>query len=268
MITLDGVSVRYAGGTALHNTSIKLTKGECTVLLGHSGAGKTTLLRCINLLTEPSSGIVSISGIGPLKDRHSIAKHRHQTAMIFQQHQLIGRHNALQNVMVGRLGYHGTLRSLFPLSNEEQRLGLESLERVGLLHKAMERVDRLSGGEQQRVGVARMLVQKPQIILADEPVASLDPGTARRIMGMLREICKEQRLTAVVSLHQVELAQTFADRMIGLKGGRIIFDGRPAELLNPTLRSIYETTGQKDEALDVLTDDREMYLPEAVGFMN
>jgi len=124
----------------------------------------------------------------------------------------------------------------------------------------------LSGGEQKRVGIARMLVQKPRIILADEPVASLDPGTARRLMDMLRDICKEQQLTAVVSLHQVDIAQNFADRIIGLKGGRIIFDGRPAELLNPTLRGIYETTGSKGRRTDVAADISETYLPEAVGF--
>jgi phosphonate transport system ATP-binding protein len=267
MIRLDGVGVRYPGGTALHPTSVELMKGECTVLLGHSGAGKSTLLRCINMLTEPSSGTVSIAGIGPLHDRQTIEKHRRSTAMIFQQHQLIGRHTALQNVMVGRLGYHGTLRSLFPLSKEEQHLGLESLERVGLLHKAMERVDKLSGGEQQRVGVARMLVQKPRIILADEPVASLDPAIARRIMGLLREICKEEQLTAVVSLHQVEIAQNVADRIIGLKAGRIIFDGRPGELTESVVRAIYNVTGTKGQAMEDSTDRQDAYLSEAMGFI-
>ena len=267
MIQLDGVSVRYARCTALHPTTVKLIAGECTVLLGHSGAGKSTLLRCINLLTAPSSGTVSITGVGPLQDRQSIEKHRRHTAMIFQQHQLIGRHTALQNVMVGRLGYHGTLRSLFPLSKAEQHLGLESLERVGLLHKAMERVDRLSGGEQQRVGIARMIVQKPQIILADEPVASLDPATARRIMGLLREICKEERLTAVVSLHQIEIAQIFAERIIGLKAGRIIFDGHPLELTNSIISAIYNFRETKGQAADGLTEMEETYLPEAIGFI-
>jgi phosphonate transport system ATP-binding protein len=237
------------------------------MVLGPSGAGKSTLLRCINLLTKPSSGAVSIAGIGPLKDRQSIEKHRRNTAMIFQQHQLIGRHTALQNVMVGRLGYHGTLRSLFPLSKPEQLLGLESLERIGLLHKALERVDRLSGGEQQRVGVARMLVQKPLIILADEPVASLDPATARRIMGLLREICKEEQLTAVVSLHQVEIAQNVADRIIGLNAGRIIFDGRPEELTESVVRAIYNVTGVKGQAAEDSTDKQNAYLSEAMGFI-
>jgi phosphonate transport system ATP-binding protein len=267
MIRLDGVGVRYATGTALHPTSVELMEGECTVLLGPSGAGKSTLLRCINLLTEPSSGIVSIAGIGPLKDRPSIEKHRRNTAMIFQQHQLIGRHTALQNVLVGRLGYHGTMRSLFPLSKPEQLLGLESLERVGLLHKAMERVDRLSGGEQQRVGVARMLVQKPAIILADEPVASLDPATARRIMSLIREICKEERLTAVVSLHQVEIALNVADRIIGLKAGRIVFDGRPAELTESVVHAIYNVPGAAGQAVDGATDIRDVCLSEAMGFI-
>lgn len=268
MIKLDGVCVKYVGGTALHPTSIRVIKGECTVLLGQSGAGKTTLLRCLNLLTEPTSGTVSVSGIGHLKNRKFIEKHRHRTAMIFQQHQLIGRHTALQNVMVGRLGCHGTLRSLFPLPKQEQLLGLESLDRVGLLHKAMDRVDRLSGGEQQRVGIARMLVQRPQIILADEPVASLDPATASSIMSMLRNICKEAQLTAVVSLHQIEVAQKFADRIIGLKNGRIIFDGKPVELMDSVIRSIYNNTEPKGQVIDVSKDSQEAYLPEAVGFIH
>jgi phosphonate transport system ATP-binding protein len=153
------------------------------------------------------------------------------------------------------------------LSKPEQLLGLESLERVGLLHKALERVDRLSGGEQQRVGVARMLVQKPLIILADEPVASLDPATARRIMGLLREICKEEQLTAVVSLHQVEIAQNVADRIIGLNAGRIIFDGRPEELTESVVRAIYNVTGVKGQAAEDSTDKQNAYLSEAMGFI-
>lgn len=152
------------------------------------------------------------------------------------------------------------------MPKQEQLLGLESLDRVGLLHKAMDRVDRLSGGEQQRVGIARMLVQRPQIILADEPVASLDPATASSIMSMLRNICKEAQLTAVVSLHQIEVAQKFADRIIGLKNGRIIFDGKPVELMDSVIRSIYNNTEPKGQVIDVSKDSQEAYLPEAVGF--
>ncbi len=240
MIHLENVSVQYSGGFfALHPTSIVFTPGQFTVLLGPSGAGKSTLLRCLNLLVSPIEGAVIVGGVGRLSNSNGIRRHRRQTAMIFQQHQLIGRRTALQNVLTGRLGYHSTWQSLFPFPEEEQALALHSLERVGLLQKALERVDRLSGGEQQRVGIARALVQQPQTILADEPVASLDPATANRVMSLLYQICKEDGITAVVSLHQVNYAKQYADRIIGLTAGRVVFDGRPQELTGPLLERIY-----------------------------
>ena len=159
--------------------------------------------------------------------------------MIFQQHQLIVRQTALQNVLMGRLGYHSVLRSLFPLSKTEQELGLQSLKRVGLLDKALCRVDRLSGGQQQRVGIARVLVQQPKTILADEPVASLDPATADEVLSLIHSISQEGGISAVVSLHQVDLARKYADRIIGLAGGRIVFDGRPEELTEAKVDELY-----------------------------
>lgn len=166
--------------------------------------------------------------------------HRRQTGMIFQQHQLIGRHSALQNVLMGRLGYHSTLRSLFPLSQQEQIIGLQSLERVGLLHKAQSRIDQLSGGQQQRVGIARALAQRPLLILADEPVASLDPATADKVLVQLHQICKEDGISAVVSLHQVDLAKRYADRIVGLAHGRVVFDAAPDELTQIQEAELYE----------------------------
>jgi phosphonate transport system ATP-binding protein len=165
--------------------------------------------------------------------------------MIFQQHQLIRRHSVLQNVLMGRLGYHTTLRSLFPLPEKEQRIAIESIARVGLLDKAMDRVDSLSGGQQQRVGIARALSQKPLLMLADEPVASLDPATSHDVLSLLHTICKEDGITVVVSLHQVEHAQAFADRLIGLSCGRIVFDGSPAELSADMLDKIYHCQKQQ-----------------------
>jgi len=160
--------------------------------------------------------------------------------MIFQQHQLIGRHSAWENVLLGRLAYYSTWRSLLPLPRRDQVLALECLARVGLLSKALERVDALSGGEQQRVGIARALAQQPRLILADEPVASLDPATAQKIMDLLQDICQNDGITAIVSLHQVELALAYADRIVALAKGRIVFDGPPADL-NPTrLDGIYQ----------------------------
>lgn len=240
MIRLDDVSVTYPGGIkALLPTSVKFSRGRFTVLLGPSGAGKSTLLRSINHLCKPTTGAVVVDGLGPLSSGKALRQYRRQTGMIFQHHHLIGRQSALRNVLIGRIGFHSTLRSLLPLPSDELTLALESLDRVGLLHKALERAAALSGGEQQRVGIARALAQRPKLILADEPVASLDPSTAMKVLSLLYSICGQERITAIVSLHQVELAREFADRIIGISRGRIVFDGGPEELTPAALAAIY-----------------------------
>lgn len=243
MIRLDDVSVTYPGGIkALFPTSVEFSRGRFTVLLGPSGAGKSTLLRSINYLCKPTTGTVEVDGLGSLSSDKVLREYRRQTGMIFQHHHLIGRHTALQNVLVGRIGFHSTLRSLLPLSSDELTIGLESLDRVGLLYKALERAEALSGGEQQRVGIARALAQRPTLILADEPVASLDPSTAKKVLSLLYSICEQEQITAIVSLHQVELARDFADRIIGISRGRMVFDGRPEDLTPEALASIYGAT--------------------------
>jgi phosphonate transport system ATP-binding protein len=158
--------------------------------------------------------------------------------MIFQQHHLIGRLPVLANVLMGRLGYHSAW-ALLPRSRAEKELALGVIERVGLIDHALQRADQLSGGQQQRVGVARALVQQPRLMLADEPVASLDPSTARRLLSLLHGICRSDGLTLVVSLHQVELAREFADRIIGLRHGSVVFDGAPDELTPSQAASLY-----------------------------
>lgn len=252
MLQMHEVSVTYPGGTAaLCSTSTTFSAGRFTVLLGPSGSGKSTLLRSLNLMVRPNSGHVSVEGLGTLSEGRLLKMHRRHTAMIFQQHQLIARHTVLQNVMVGRLGYHTALRSLFPLPKSEFLIALESLDRVGLLHKVTERVSNLSGGEQQRVGIARALAQKPQIILADEPIASLDPASASNVLSLLHAICKEDGITAVVSLHQVEMARKFADHIIGLASGRIVFEGSPDELTDSAVDKIYNNGNlEKNVRLD------------------
>lgn len=240
MIQLEQVSVTYPGGlTALHLTSIEFRRGEFTVLLGASGAGKSTLLRCLNHLTLPNTGRITVDGLGSLDRRAVLLAHRRRTGMVFQQHQLIGRRSVLQNVLIGRLGYHSTLRSLLPLPKEDHFIALEALERVGVLHKALERVDSLSGGEQQRVGIARAIAQRPQMVLADEPVASLDPSTSERVLGLIKKICTEDHIPAVVSLHQVNLARQFADRIVGIAAGQVVYDGAPEGLKDDFLHAIY-----------------------------
>ncbi len=241
MIKLRELSMCYPGGvTALQPTSMTFHKGNLTVLLGSSGAGKSTLLRCLNFLNRPTGGQIVVEGLGPLNgDRNQLRNHRCRTAMIFQQHQLIPRLSALKNVLIGRVPQYGTLRSLFPLPRHEQEFALECLDRVGLLDKALERIENLSGGQQQRVGVARALAQKPSLVLADEPVASLDPATANSVLCLFHRIIKEDEISAIVSLHQVDYATRFADRIVGLAHGCVVFDGPPQNLTPEKLVHIY-----------------------------
>jgi phosphonate transport system ATP-binding protein len=196
------------------------------------------LLRSLNGLVAPTSGDVLVEG-RPIVGRRAMRAHRRRTGMIFQQHQLIGRATVLENVLMGRLGYHSGLRTLLPLPATEKRLALDAIDRVGLIDFALRRADQLSGGQQQRVGIARALVQSPRLILADEPVASLDPATAERVLGLLHTICKQDALTAVVSLHQLEFARRFADRIIALARGRVVFDGPPEALGEAEIHDIY-----------------------------
>jgi len=243
VLRLFDAGVTYPNGTvALQPTSLEFAEGAFTILLGPSGAGKSTLLRSLNGIVPLSQGQVVSAYLGVLRNTREWREHRRKTGMIFQQHQLIGRLTALANVLMGRLGHHSTLRSLFPLSAYEKRMALEALDRVGLLDYALRRADQLSGGQQQRVGIARALAQAPNLILADEPVASLDPATAERVLALLHGICRQDGLSAIISLHQVELARQFADRIIGINGGHVVFDGTPDGLGEDAIRRIYEGT--------------------------
>lgn len=240
IVRLENVGVTYANGvTALRQTNIAFRRGQFTVLLGKSGAGKSTLLRTVNHLVQPSSGRVVSSEFGVLGPASELRQHRRRTALIFQHHQLIERRTALDNVLTGRLAFHGTLRSLFPLPRADFEIALACLDRVGLSDKALARVDQLSGGQKQRVGIARALAQQPSLVLADEPVASLDPATAEAVLELLRSICRQDSITAVVSLHQLEYGRRFADRIVGLAGAGIVFDATAAELSDVHLSAVY-----------------------------
>jgi len=238
--TLNGVEVVYPNGNVgLKPLDLSLADNQVTVLLGPSGAGKSTLLRVLNHLVPPTSGTVTVRGAGSLTDPNVLRDHRRQTAMVFQQHHLIGRLTALQNVLLGRLGNYPFLRTLLPMPAEERRWALECLERVGLFDRALSRCDAMSGGQQQRVGIARALAQRPRLILADEPVASLDPAASERVLGQLRTICEEDKVPVVISLHQLEYARLYADRIIGLAQGEVAFDGPPAAMTDDVLQRIY-----------------------------
>lgn len=239
-LKLRGVEVVYSNATvALKPVDIDIEDKQVTVLLGPSGAGKSTLLRVLNRLVTPSRGSVAVRDLGELKSKSVVRKHRLRTGMVFQQHQLISRLTALQNVLLSRIGNYSSIRSLFPLPRSERFWALECLERVGLLEKALQRCDALSGGQQQRVGIARAIAQRPDLILADEPVASLDPASSEHVLSALRNIARQDGIPAVISLHQLEYARMFADRIIGLSQGEVVFDGPPAELNEAALEKIY-----------------------------
>ncbi|MEA5466996.1 phosphonate ABC transporter ATP-binding protein [Leptothoe sp. PORK10 BA2] len=240
IVHLENVGVTYGNGVqALESISLRINRGEFAVVLGSSGAGKSTLLRTINYLTPPTQGTITVDGLGDLSNPQVLRLHRQRTGMIFQQHQLIERYSALQNILTGRLAYHSFWRSLLPLPQADQRLALDCLQRVGLMDKALTPVNALSGGQKQRIGIARALVQQPQLMLADEPIASLDPTSAHRVMTLLRDICQTDGIAALLSLHQVDFAKEYCDRIIGLAHGRIIFDGPPSVLDHHNLDEIY-----------------------------
>lgn len=250
-IQTKALEVTYPNGfKALHSTTLHIDQGSFVVLLGTSGAGKSTLLRSLNGLVRPSTGSVHINGLGDLSVASVLKRHRRQTGMVFQQHHLIGRLNVLNNVLLGRLGYHAGWRMFTPWTRAEKEQALAVIDRVGLLERALTRADQLSGGQQQRVGMARALIQQPKILLADEPVASLDPNTSVRLLQSMHDICKTDGLTAVVSLHQVDLARQFADRIIGLKGGAVVFDGAPDLLTPPRAEALYQHTHASPSVLD------------------
>jgi phosphonate transport system ATP-binding protein len=253
-LSLRDVSVTYAGGyQALQPTNLDIAKGQFLVLLGPSGAGKSTLLRSINRLVTPITGTITLADL-PAKSSASkqLRQLRRQCAMVFQQHHLIGRQTVLSNVLMGLLATRGPLASVWPWGREDKFKALAAIERVGLLDKALSRADMLSGGQQQRVGIARALVQAPRVLLADEPVASLDPTTAHDILLLLHEICKLDGLTALVSLHQVDLAQSFADRIVGLRQGAVVFDASPDQLKPEVLARLY--SGVALNSFDIADD--------------
>ncbi|QAR33831.1 phosphonate ABC transporter ATP-binding protein [Geovibrio thiophilus] len=246
MLKLDNLVKKYGtGDLALNGVSLELAKGEIIALIGPSGAGKSTLIRCVNRLVEPTSGRILVNGndIASLRGA-SLRRARRRIGMIFQEYALVERLTVMENVLSGRLGYIGFWKSWFrKFSSEDVSKALNLLERVGLSEHFDKRADALSGGQRQRVGIARALLQEPDLLLVDEPTASLDPKTARQIMRLIRELCEERELLAVINLHDVGLAKMFADRIIGLRKGCVVFDGTPEMLTDGILTEIY---GEED----------------------
>ena len=242
MIALRGVTKRFGDNAVLRGVDLDVRPGEFLVVLGPSGAGKSTLLRCMNRLVQADGGTMTIAGLDARGAERAteLRELRRRVAMVFQHHQVVPRLSVLKNVLSGRLGAMAVWRSVLQLFRASDiALAMACLDRVGLAHKAVSRTDALSGGQMQRVGIARALAQQPQVILADEPVASLDPHTARRALGYLKQACRELGITVVCNLHQVDYAREFGDRIVGLSQGRVLFDRRPQELCEAELEALY-----------------------------
>ncbi|WLD56740.1 phosphonate ABC transporter ATP-binding protein [Salinispirillum sp. LH 10-3-1] len=246
MLTVDALNKTYkTGDKALTDVSFTVPKGQVVGLIGPSGAGKSTLIRCINRLVEPTAGKILLNDLD-ITDLSTaeLRRARRRIGMIFQEYALVERLTVMENVLSGRLGYVPFWRSFtrkFPGADIAKAFRL--LDRVGLIAHAYKRADALSGGQRQRVGIARALEQDPELLLIDEPTASLDPKTSRQIMRLLVEICNESGLPAIINIHDVVLAQQFTDRIIGLQAGKIVFDGAPSELTEKVLTQIY---GEED----------------------
>ncbi|VVN01445.1 Glutamine transport ATP-binding protein GlnQ [Pseudomonas fluorescens] len=239
MISISQLTKHYGPNPVLRGIDLEVAAGEFVVVLGQSGAGKSTLLRCINRLVQADSGALTVAGIDALACRDTSVLRR-QAAMIFQHHNVVPRLSVLKNVLTGCLGAVSTLSSVLQLFRREHvALAMQCLERVELAHKAGERTDALSGGQMQRVGIARALAQCPQVILADEPVASLDPKTARLVLQYLRDATRELGITVLCNLHQVDYAREFGDRIVGLAHGRLVFDGDASSMTEADLQRIY-----------------------------
>lgn len=253
MIKFDNASVTYPGGVhALRNLTLEIPDGEMVVIVGLSGAGKSTLIRAINGLVPLSSGDVTVDGRSVAKaSTPELREIRSRIGMIFQTFNLVKRTTVLNNVLMGRLHATSTLRSVFGWWRAaDVEIAMQALERVGIVDKAYVRASNLSGGQQQRVGIARALAQQPKTILADEPVASLDPPTSHVVMRDLQRINRELGITTIVNLHFLDLAKVYGERIIGMRDGSLVYDGTGAAADESVFRDIYGRSLTADDVLD------------------
>jgi phosphonate transport system ATP-binding protein len=240
-VALVGICKSYAAGVAaLSDVSFTVARGEFVVILGRSGAGKSTLMRTINRLAVPTSGQVFLNGREITDGKGELRRARGQIGMVFQQFNLVKRLPVITNVLCGRLSHRSAWRSLlYSFTHEDRAIAIEALAQVDLDGKTFQRADTLSGGEQQRVAIARALAQKPKLILADEPVASLDPKNARQVLQCLKQVAAQLGISVICNLHQVDYAREYAERIVGLARGKIVFDGPVGELTEDVLHQIY-----------------------------
>jgi len=258
MLRITGLTKRYrTGDVALRDISLDVPDSQVMALIGPSGAGKSTLIRCVNRLVEPTAGAITLNETEITKlGSGELRRARRRLGMIFQEYALVERLTVMENVLSGRLGYVGFWQSWFrrfPQADIDEAFRL--LARVGLQDMVDKRADELSGGQRQRVGICRALIQAPELLLVDEPTASLDPKTSRQIMRLIRELCAERKpLSAIINIHDVALAQTFAERIVGLRLGEIVYDGPPAGLTAEVLTQIY---GEEDWSATIRKVDED-----------
>ncbi|SCY99212.1 phosphonate ABC transporter ATP-binding protein [Microvirga guangxiensis] len=241
MLVIEDLSRRFGQKTAVDRVSLTIEQGSFVGVIGRSGAGKSTLLRLVNRLIDPSTGRVMYDGVDVTQLRgQSLRNWRARCAMIFQQFNLVGRLDVMTNVLMGRLSQAPSHRSLLKLwSDEDKAMALSALEQFDMAGFAAQRTEQLSGGQQQRVAIARALVQQPDIILADEPIASLDPRNTRLVMDALAKINREYGITVLCNLHSLDLARAYCDRLVGMSAGQVVFDGGPLDLTDDVSRRLY-----------------------------
>jgi len=266
MFELKNVTRRFGRKTAVDSVTLDIPQGQMVGIIGRSGAGKSTLLRMINRLQEPTSGSIHFAGVEVSSLRgQALRNWQRDCAMIFQQFNLVPRLDVLTNVMLGRLNHRSTTMSLLGLFSREERIhAIAALERLGIEQTALQMAGTLSGGQQQRVAIARALMQNPKMVLADEPIASLDPLNAKIVMDALRDINEREGITVITNLHTLDTARNYCERIVGMAAGRVVFDGRPSELTAVAVKQIYGT--DKDGAgIDETMTSTSINIPAAVA---
>ncbi|RDJ16226.1 phosphonate ABC transporter ATP-binding protein [Rhizobium grahamii] len=266
MFELKNVTRRFGNKTAVDSVTLDIPQGQMVGIIGRSGAGKSTLLRMINRLQEPTSGSIHFAGVEVSRLRgQALRNWQRDCAMIFQQFNLVPRLDVMTNVMLGRLNHRSTTMSLLGVFSREERIhAIAALERLGIEQTALQMAGTLSGGQQQRVAIARALMQNPKMLLADEPIASLDPLNAKIVMDALRDINEREGITVVTNLHTLDTARNYCERIVGMSAGRVVFDGKPSELTAEAVKQIYGT--DKDGAgIDETMTSTSINIPAAAA---
>jgi phosphonate transport system ATP-binding protein len=251
MFELRDVTRRFGAKTAVDSVTTDIPAGQMVGVIGRSGAGKSTLLRMINRLADPTSGTISFNGrvVSSLRGAE-LRRWQTDCAMIFQQFNLVPRLDVLTNVLLGRLNHRSTVSSIFNMFTRKERImAIAALERLGIEQVALQPAGTLSGGQQQRVAIARALMQEPKVLLADEPIASLDPLNAKVVMDALRDINEREGITVICNLHTLDTARSYCQRIIGMAAGKVVFDGKPGDLTRDAVSAIYGSEGALDESM-------------------